>query len=123
MPTNDQIIERLISLGCDVPGALPRFVGRRDFYCRMLTLVPNDENFEKLGAFLIAGDVKASFEAAHTLKGVLANMGLTPMYREVCAIVEPLRAGKTGGTQEHYDALMRQRELLVQLMENGEAKQ
>lgn len=45
MLTNDQIIERLIQDGCDVPGALPRFIGNRDFYCRMLALVPEEENF------------------------------------------------------------------------------
>jgi hypothetical protein len=123
MPTNDQIIECLISLGCDVPGALPRFIGNRDFYCRMLALVPDDENFETLGTALIAGDVETSFSAAHTLKGVLANMGLTPMYEEACAIVEPLRAGTTVGTQEHYNMLMQQREKLARLMQDEEAKQ
>ena len=33
----------------------------------------------------------SAFEAAHTLKGVTGNMGLTPLYDAVCTIVEPLR--------------------------------
>lgn len=108
MLTNDQIMERLIRWGCDVPGALPRFIDNRDFYCRMLALVPEEEAFAQLGRTLAAGDVAASFNAAHTLKGVLGNMGLTPMYEEACAIVEPLRAGSLEGTREHYETLMRQ---------------
>ena len=31
---------------------------------------------------------------AHTLKGVAGNMGLTPLFDKVCAIVEPLRVCK-----------------------------
>lgn len=38
-----------------------------------------------------ARDYTAAFEAAHTLKGVVGNMGLTPLYQAVCEIVEPLR--------------------------------
>ena len=36
----------------------------------------------------------SAFEAAHTLKGVTGNMGLTPLYDAVCTIVEPLRTGE-----------------------------
>lgn len=118
MHTNDEIIESLISWGCDVPGALPRFIGNRDFYCRMLAMVPDEESFAKLGACLAAGDVRAAFEAAHTLKGVLGNMGLTPMYDEACAIVEPLRAGTLEGTPDHYETLMRQNEKLGKLLKD-----
>ncbi len=39
-----------------------------------------------------AGDLTGAFEAAHTLKGVAGNLGLTPLYEAVCAIVEPLRS-------------------------------
>jgi len=118
--TNDQIIERLIQDGCDVPGALPRFIGNRDFYCRMLALVPEEENFSMLGEALAAKDVKASFNAAHTLKGLLGNMGLTPMYEEACAIVEPLRAGSLEGTRQHYDTLMQQKMKLENLLKAPE---
>ena len=120
MLTNDQIIERLIQWGCDVPGALPRFIDNRDFYCRMLAQVPGEENFDKLGSALADGDVKSSFDAAHTLKGVLGNMGLTPMYEEACAIVEPLRAGSLEGTRRHYDTLMLQEKKLEKLLEERE---
>ena len=51
-----------------------------------------DENMQKLGAALANRDYTAAFEAAHTLKGVVGNMGLTPLYEAVCVIVEPLRS-------------------------------
>ncbi len=119
--TNDQVIERLIQWGCDVPGALPRFIGDRDFYCRMLAMLAGEEDFQKLGDALNAGDVKSSFDAAHTLKGVLGNIGLTPMYEEACSIVELLRAGRLEGTREHYNTLMRQEKELEALLKEREA--
>ena len=39
-----------------------------------------------------SGNLEAAFDAAHTLKGVVGNMGLTPLYKAVCDIVQPLRA-------------------------------
>ena len=120
MLTNDQVIERLIRWGCDVPGALPRFISNRDFYCRMLALVPGEKSFEKLGTALAAEDIKGSFDAAHTLKGMLGNMGLTPLYDEVCAIVEPLRAGSLEGTRQHYDTLKQQKKKLENLLKERE---
>ena len=102
LDANDLILERLTELGCDVSGALPRFLGKREFYCRLLAQVPEEENFESLGAALAAGDAKAAFERAHALKGVLGNMGLTPMYDEACAIVGSLGGGRRGGAQDAY---------------------
>ena len=39
-------------------------------------------------------DLDGAFQAAHTLKGVSGNLGLTPLYEAVCDIVEPLRHGE-----------------------------
>ena len=113
----DQIVERLIAWGCDIPGALPRFLNNRDFYCRLLAEVPEEGSFAKLGTCLAAGDAKAAFDEAHALKGVLGNMGLTPMYGEVCAIVEPLRGGTLAGTREHYDRLMEYKARLISILQ------
>lgn len=114
----NDIIRALTSRGCDIEGALPRFIDNRDFYCRMLEQVPREENFSKLGAALDAGDVTAAFEAAHTIKGVMGNMGLTPMYEEVCYIVESLRNGRLDNMQEHYQALSRLKEELETLLKS-----
>ena len=35
---------------------------------------------------------KEAFEAAHSLKGVLGNLSLTPLYDKVCKMTELLRA-------------------------------
>lgn len=104
--SNQAIIAALENWGCDIKGALPRFLNDEAFYVKLLKGVPNDEAFVKLGDHLKINDAKGAFEAAHELKGMLGNMGLTPMYNTVCRLVEPLRAGKIMGIGEDYDALM-----------------
>lgn len=84
--------EILEAYGVDYQTTMDRFMGNEKLYLRLLDMLFADTNLEKLGTALEAGDLPSAFEAAHTLKGVVGNMGLTPLYQAVCAIVEPLRA-------------------------------
>lgn len=77
--------------GGDYETTIARFMNSEQSYLRFLEMFFADDSFSKLGEALEAGDLKAAFEAAHTLKGVSGNMGLTPLYDSVCAIVAPLR--------------------------------
>ena len=88
--------------GADYAATMERFLGNEAMYLRFFDMLFQDESMRKLGDALHAGDTANAFAAAHTLKGVAGNMGLTPLYRAICAIVEPLRAGERS---EDYPAL------------------
>ena len=88
--------ETFEAYGADYAATMERFMGNEAMYLRFLDMLFQDENLSKLGEALDGGDLQSAFAAAHTLKGVAANMGLTPLYVAVCAIVEPLRAGTPG---------------------------
>ena len=77
--------------GGDNSTAMGRFFGNEGMYLRFLDMFFQDESFQQLENALDAGDIKDAFAAAHTLKGVAGNMGLTPFYEAVCVIVERLR--------------------------------
>ena len=77
--------------GGDNSTAMGRFFGNEGMYLRFLDMFFQDESFQQLENALDAGDLKDVFAAAHTLKGVAGNMGLTPFYEAVCVIVERLR--------------------------------
>ncbi len=82
--------DQLEAWGCDVTGALERCLDDKEFYVECLEMLIADENFELLGDYLKAGDSVNAFNAAHTLKGIAGNMGITPMMAIVSSIVEPL---------------------------------
>ena len=82
--------------GADYETTMSRFMGSEQIYLKILAMLPRDENLQKLDQALQAGDYPAAFDAAHTLKGMAGNLGLTPLYQAVCAPVEPLRAKAPG---------------------------
>ena len=95
-----EVLEKLRAWGCDLDGALERFLG------------DEDESFDGLKEALAEDERKKAFDCAHTLKGVFANMGITPMFDTVEKIVEPLRAGINDGLMPVYEELSREREHL-----------
>lgn len=104
------IIEELKNKGCNMEETLARFLDNEDFYEEYLVEMLNDVEFENLGKAIETHNVKDGFASAHTLKGVIANMGITPMYETVCKIVEPFRAGNEDGVAEAYKELLKERE-------------
>ncbi len=70
----------------DVTGRLPERMVKR-FALKFL----NDPNFETLRRTLAQEDWPEAFRAAHTMKGVCANLGFKKLLRSVEAITEPLR--------------------------------
>lgn len=108
--------------GADYESTMTRFVNNQAMYLRLLAMFFKDENLKLLGEALEASDYKKAFEAAHTLKGVTANMGLTPFFDKVCDIVEPLRAGdEQMNYMEKYQELLAEYERVRVLLEDLEA--
>ena len=112
-----KILEELKNWGCDVDGAMERFMGDEELYMSCLKTVVNDKAYEALHDGLLEGDLQGAFDNAHTLKGVLANMGLTPMFDIVVRIVEPLRAGNMENLMPVYEELVAANERLRGMVE------
>ena len=77
--------------GADYDGTMRRFLGNEAMYLRVLGMLPRDGSVNRLGDALESGGLGGAFEAAHSLKGVAGNLGLDPLYKAACAVVEPLR--------------------------------
>ena len=97
-------IEALKEYGADTKEGLSRCMNMEAFYLRLVGMLSSDTHTQELREALERGDLKAGFEAAHALKGVLANLALTPALTPVSEITENLRAGK----EMDYGPLMEQ---------------
>ena len=95
-------IDTLAAFGANINEGLHRCLNNEDFYLRMVKMVPDDTNFQKLYDAIGAGNLTAAFEAAHSLKGSTGNLALTPIYAPVCEITELLRAR----TEMDYSAMI-----------------
>ena len=112
----DQTLCRLKNWGCDIDGAMARVLNDEELLLSCIRQVAEDPCFEQLGKALKAGNAEEAFDAAHTLKGIAGNTGLTPLYALAVEIVEPLRAGHAQGLMPAYGRLLSDRDKLRQLL-------
>ncbi len=80
------------SIGSDYDRVLARLMNNEKFIYRLLKKYEQDTNMEKLKEAVGAKDYEAAFDAAHTLKGLAGNIGLTRLYEASFVITERLRA-------------------------------
>ena len=85
-------IDSLKDFGANTDEGLGRCFNNVDFYLKLVKTVPEEPNFEQLEKAIKGGDLEAAFEHAHALKGVLANLSLTPISEPACEITEHLRS-------------------------------
>ena len=87
-------LDNLKELGADTAAGLARCINDEGFYLKMVNMALQDASFDQLKDAIEAGDLDAAFEKAHSLKGVMGNVGLTPLFDLTSEITEELRARK-----------------------------
>ena len=95
-------IDALRDFGADVDEGLKRCMNMEAFYLRLVGSLKGDTKVDELQAAIDRKDLDAAFDAAHGLKGVCANLALTPLTVPITEITELLRAR----TDMDYSALM-----------------
>ena len=106
-----ELMQRMEQYGADVEGIRSRFLGDDQLFGSCMQAFMQDENFCRLRKSIEEQNYAAAFDHAHTLKGVAGNLGLTPLYEKVSALVEPLRHKEYGSIEPLFAAV-------VQAMDN-----
>ncbi len=96
----------LQEMGCEMEETMERFMDDQEFYVECFQKFIEHKEIETLGVTMESGDIEESFMRAHTLKGTLGNLGLTPIYDQMVVIVEFLRKGDMQQASERYQRLM-----------------
>ena len=84
-------IDSLREYGADVEDGVRRCAGMEAFYLKLVGSVLSNNGVDDLKAAIEAGDLDKAFEIAHALKGVYANLSLTPVCTPVSELTELLR--------------------------------
>ena len=107
-------IDRLEKIGADTRKGLQLCMGNEQFYLRMVKIGISDPHFDSLQQHLGEKNLKAAFEDAHALKGVLGNLSLTPLYEPICEITDLLRTGKEADYLTMVQPVLQLRNTLMQ---------
>lgn len=99
-------IEKLNAFGADTKSGLARCMNKEDFYLKLVGMALNEPRFEQLGPALDAKDFDKAFELCHAVKGVIGNLSLDPLYKEICEMTELLRAKADTDYSVSYKKIM-----------------
>lgn len=99
---------KLSEAGVDMEKTLARFLNKEDFYQKFLLKFPSDPNFEALEKAIAEKDMEGIERAAHTLKGVSANLGLDPAAAVFNEMVWAVRNGESGKLDGQYQRMKEQ---------------
>lgn len=109
-------IEVLKEFGANTDEGLERCLNDEGFYLKLVPDSLKEEQYKKIEDSINAGDLDEAFEACHALKGVLANLALTPIFEPVDEMTELLRSR----TQTDYSPMLKkmweQRNKLVEFL-------
>lgn len=88
-----ELISELKKWGCDTEGALRRLCSDSELYADLTKEYFSELNLSELEKAVSDKDCKAAFEIAHSIKGVAANLGITPICKPVNEVTDIFRAG------------------------------
>ena len=110
-------IDSLRAFGANVDEGLGRCMKNEAFYLRMVGMAIKDPNYERLEKTVEENDLQGAFEAAHALKGVLANLAITPLLTPVSELTEQLRTRTPGDYRPQVQEILAKYEELRALAE------
>ena len=85
-------MDKLRAWDAGVDAGLGRCLNNEAFYLRLVNKVIGDPAFDRLREACESGNLDQAFDAAHSLKGMLGNLSLTPVLKPVEKITELLRS-------------------------------
>lgn len=84
--------DKLVTVGVEYDEVLKRFMGKEDFYLRMLKKFLDDKNYDGLKQSVEGRNWKEAFTYAHTVKGLCGNLGLGSIMEYAAPLTEELRS-------------------------------
>lgn len=83
---------------------------------KFLLKFPGDQSMNKLRDAVAAGDIEESFNMAHTLKGVSANLSLTSLMNATSALTEQLRPRSQVAAEDLMSAVEEQYRIAIDVI-------
>ena len=109
-------VEALRAWGADTDDGLRRCMNNEAFYFRLVDRAARDPSYDQLKEALENRDLDRGFELAHALKGVTANLALTPVGKPVTEMTELLRSRTDTDYSAYVAEMIARRDELLALL-------
>ena len=106
-------LDTLRAFGANVEEGLQRCVGMESLYLRLVDKAIRDPAFDELREVAEKGDLARGFELSHALKGVTANLALTPLAAPITEITELFRNKTVTDYRPLVSAILQKRDELL----------
>ena len=83
----------------DFADGVKRVMNNTKLYTKLLTKFKNDTNLNDLETAIAAGDLEKAKNAAHTIKGLSANLSLMELNKQSLALETQIKAGSADPAQ------------------------
>jgi len=83
----------------DFADGVKRVMNNTKLYVKLLTKFRNDTKLDNLEATLVVGDLEGAQGAAHTIKGVAANLSLAELYKQTLELETQIKAKSVNPAQ------------------------
>lgn len=101
---------------------LGRFAGNKMLVEKFARKFLDDPSYQTLVDTMDKADYEEAFRAAHTLKGVCANLGFTQLFKVSSDLTEELRGGAPDEAKlPELNVIYKKADLLFPLLESGSA--
>jgi HPt (histidine-containing phosphotransfer) domain-containing protein len=113
------LINDLQGLGVNTDEALKRFMNNASLYERMLGKLPKNVRELEVMPCLTTQDYDKALQNAHTLKGVMGNLSVTPLYNGYSEIVTLLRANDPEKATDTLKSILPIQDTIISRIENN----
>lgn len=110
-------LDKLSANGVDVSGTMERFMNNEELYKRILKKFLSDTSFAEAAKAKDEGRTEDVQMHVHTLKGVSANLGLTPIFTITNEMMQHFRSDNLAAAYELFQPLEETYNRFVRLIE------
>lgn len=114
-----KLLNELENYGVDLTVTLARFIDDEDFYVECLDAFLEDKSFQELKASIDKKNYSEAFSFAHTIKGVVANLGITKLFDLICILVESLREKEYSNVKSQYNDCLKEYNKFIKIIKNN----
>ncbi len=105
-------------VGADAAEVVARLCGDSALVKKFLMKFKTDRSFSELCDALDNNDTETAFRAAHTLKGICANLGIRCLFEQASVVTELLRNGDIKKAKESLPTVIREYNRVDEALKN-----